>query len=259
MKKEWLVKTLAMGVVVLFVSVSFQPLIAENTIAVGKEPDYINMGFEQAKEYLFQTLIDIFNNPKINGFLNEHKQDLITNNCNKCECKNTIKKIRLQNPKLLKSILLTKPEMTYEYLEKSYNTGLEMINIIGEEKSLKIVESVKIANSKLFIELKNIIANDKELSNKILVLEEMNKELKPYSTYYPIYCCILLIILINFLIKHVFFLVLYDFFYKIFPSFKLFERIVYFYVFMVTITFFLMVELDCADYPTPPHLSSYKS
>ncbi|MDH7507510.1 MAG: hypothetical protein QHH15_06995 [Candidatus Thermoplasmatota archaeon] len=76
MKKKLFVKTLALSIVVLFIGVSFQPMIAEKTTLVEKESDCNNTNFERAKEYLFQTLIDIFNNPKVKEFLIEHKHNL---------------------------------------------------------------------------------------------------------------------------------------------------------------------------------------
>ena len=179
MKKEWFVKTLALVIVALFTSVSYQPIIAENTKSVEKESDYNNFDFEQAKEYLFQTIVDISNNPEVKKFLNDHKKDLFSKDNNKYDFKNMIQKICSQNPKLLKSILFTKPEMTIEYLEKNYNKGLEMFDILGKEESSKIVESVKIINPEIFNELKNIILDVEELSNRILVLEKININLKP--------------------------------------------------------------------------------
>jgi len=195
MKKDWLVKTLALAVVVLFISVSFQPIIAENTISVDKESDYNNVDFEEAKEYLFQTIIDISNYPEVKEFLNEHKHDLITRNDNNLDYKNAIQKISSQNPKLLKSILFIKPKMSFEYLEKNYNKGLEIVDILGEEESLRIEKSFNITNPELFIELKNIIADDKELSNKISVLEKMNNNIKSNLDFFdhPIICTILFI------------------------------------------------------------------
>jgi hypothetical protein len=167
-----------LGIVVLFISVSFQPIIAEKTLSVKKESDYYNVDFDEAKEYLFQTLIDISNNPEVKQFLNEHKHALITINNNNYDCKNAIQKIRSQNPKLLKLILFTKPKMTYEYLETNYNKGLETVDNLGKEESLEMVDSISISNPELFIELKNIIVNNKEVSNRILVLGEMNNNVQ---------------------------------------------------------------------------------
>ena len=47
MKKEWLIKTLALGIVVLFIGVSFQPIIAEKTMSIEKESGYINADFKK--------------------------------------------------------------------------------------------------------------------------------------------------------------------------------------------------------------------
>lgn len=181
MEKELLIKTLAIGIIFLFIGVGIQPIIAEKTVSVEKTLDTENVNFEQAKEYLFQTIIEISNNPKVKEFLNENKKDLITINNNDYDRRNAIQKIYSQNPRLLKSILFTKPKMTYEYLDKSYNKGIELINFLGEEESLDIVESVKINNPELLNELKNIIVNDIGLSNKIITLREMNEELEPIS------------------------------------------------------------------------------
>jgi hypothetical protein len=196
MKKEWLVKTLAFGIVVLFIGVSFQPIIAEKTISVEKESNYNNVDFEQAKAYLFQTLIDISNNPEVKQFMDEHKHILIPRNNNNYDCKNTIQKIYMQNPRLLKSIIFTRPKMTYEYLETNYNKSLEIVDILGEEESSNIVESVKIVNLDLFNELKNIIANDEDLSNRVSVLEEMNNNVKSNMDFsdFPVICGILFIL-----------------------------------------------------------------
>ena len=60
MKKEWLVKTLALSVVVLFISVSFQPIIAKDTISPEKKSD--------AKE-LLETILDIVNNKEIQDII----------------------------------------------------------------------------------------------------------------------------------------------------------------------------------------------
>jgi len=194
MQKNIVKKGLVIAVICLFIGVSFQPIIAENTIAVEKESDYNNVDIEQAKEYLFQTLIDISNNSEVKEFLNVHKQNLITNDY---DCKNAVQKILSQKPKLLKSILFTKPEMTYEYLETNYNKGLELYNILGEEETSKIAKSVK-TNSELFNKLKNIIVNDKELSDKISNLEKINIDVKSNWKFwnFTIICGILYIIIL---------------------------------------------------------------
>jgi hypothetical protein len=80
MKKEWLVKTLALGVVVLFVSVSFQPVLAKDTISLVKKSD---------TNELLETLLDIANNPEIQNILQKYE-------CRKNLLESQYLKVRLQ-------------------------------------------------------------------------------------------------------------------------------------------------------------------
>jgi len=189
-------KGLTLAVIVLFIGVSFQPIIAQKSTSDEEESDYNNVDFEQAKNYLFQTLIDISNNPDVKQFLNEHKHDLIPRNNSNYDYKYDIQKIYSKNPKLLKSIFCTKPKMTIEYLEKNYNKGLEIADILGEEESSKIVDSVRITNIELFDDLKIIILNDDELSSRTTILREINNDSKSniYFMDYQIICSILWIL-----------------------------------------------------------------
>ena len=58
------IKNPCRGIIVLFICVSFPPIIAENTRLIGKESNN-NVDFEEVKEYLFQTIIDTANNKEI--------------------------------------------------------------------------------------------------------------------------------------------------------------------------------------------------
>jgi hypothetical protein len=192
MKKEWLVKTLALGIIVLFIGVAIQPGISTNTFQEEKTD-------VDAKDYLFQTLIAISNNPDVKDLLKQNNQRLFTFDHN---YKDIFLQLLFKKPRLLKSMLFTKPKMTYEYLDKSYNNGVELINILGEEESLKILESIKITNPDLLNELNNIIKNNKELSNRMSTLEIMNNEIKPDAPLelYPVFCFILFAILLTLII-----------------------------------------------------------
>jgi len=169
-------KGLAISIIVLFIGVSFQPIIAENTISVVKESNS-NVDFEDAKEYLFQIIIDISINPDVKNLFEQLKYDqkIFTSDY---DYKSAFLQILFKKPRLLKSILFTRPKMTCEYLETNYNKGLEIIDILGIEETSKMMESVKITNPDLFNEFKIIIENDKDLSNRISVLEEVNNNLK---------------------------------------------------------------------------------
>ena len=60
MKKEWLVKTFALSVVVLFIAVSFQPITAKDTVSFVKKSD---------KKELLETVLDIVNNKEIQSII----------------------------------------------------------------------------------------------------------------------------------------------------------------------------------------------
>jgi len=171
MKKEWLIKTLAVGIIILFIGVSFQPIVAEETVLVEKTSDYDNYSFEDAKEYLFQTLIEISNNPEVKEFIKQNNQRIFTSDYN---YKSVFSQLLFKKPKLLKSMLFTKPEIRFEYLETSYVKGVELFNILDKEESLEMVDSISFSNPKLFAEFNNIIFSDKELFSRIFILGEIN-------------------------------------------------------------------------------------
>ncbi len=62
---------------------------------------------------------------------------------------------------------MTIKNKSFEEINEKYD--LEIEKIIGEEETSKMMESVKITNSELLNELKNIILNDKEfVENKMI-------------------------------------------------------------------------------------------
>ncbi len=199
-------KLIVLSIIALFVSVSLQPIIAEKIVSVEKESDYNNVDFEEVKEYLFQTIIDIANNPDVKNLFEQLKynQKIFTSDY---DYKSLFYQLFLKKPRLLLSILFTKPSITYEYLDKSYNRDIKCVNILGEKEALEMTYSVKISNPDLMDELNNIIKNDKELSNRILTLEIMNKDLKlepPFMTH-PIICAFMILMCIPIFILLLFF------------------------------------------------------
>jgi len=189
MKDNWVKKGLVFTIILLFIGVAIQPGISTNTIQDEKTD-------VDAKDYLFQSIIDISNNPDIKNLFGQLKQNhrIFTSDY---DYKDVFLQILLKKPRLLKSMLFTRPEMTYEYLEANYNRGLEIVDILGEKETSKIVESVKITNPELFNELKNIFLNDGELSDTISNLEKMNLDWD-----FPIICKIIFIILISLFILY---------------------------------------------------------
>lgn len=182
-----LYKTLVVGVVILFISIAVQPSIA--TIQPEKK---INL---EPKDYLFQTIINIANNPDVKSLLEQYNHEILTSDY---DYKGVFSQLLFKKPRLLFSMLFTKPSITYDYLEKSYNKGIKITNILGEDKVFEVLESVEISNPKVFDELNNIILNDEELSSRIATLKEMNKEFDPVAPLEanPVVCGTLALILI---------------------------------------------------------------
>jgi hypothetical protein len=181
---------LVVGVILLFIGVAVQPSIAVNPFSSDNEEVEI-----EPKDYLFQTIIDIANNPEIKELLEQYNHKIITSNYNN---KGVFSKVLFNNPRLFLDMLFTKSSITYEYLNKCYNRGIQITNILGEEIVLDIKESIEVTNKELFIELNSIIRNNEELSDRIEILNEMNKESKPdvslVDWQYPKICSILFLI-----------------------------------------------------------------
>jgi hypothetical protein len=170
MKEGMFWKGLVFGVIVLFIGVAVQPGISSNI----KQEEKTNV---DPKDYLFQTILDISNNPKVKELFEQYKDDWKNNNPIglNSEYRNVFFKLLVKNPKLFFSPLFTTPVDSYEYIESAYDTGCKIINTIGEDKAIQIIESVKFANPEIFDKLTTIIMNNAELSNRITTLTELNE------------------------------------------------------------------------------------
>jgi hypothetical protein len=174
------------GITILFLGLAIQPSLA--TIQLKEETDF------KPKDYLFQTSIDIANNPEVKDLLEQYNHKIITSNYN---YKGVFSKILFNNPRLFLDMLFTKPYINYDYLDKSYNRGIEIANIIGEDNFLEMIASIEVTNPELFNEFNNIIMNEKELSGRLATLKVMNKQyMSDLSWNFPIICGILILIFI---------------------------------------------------------------
>ena len=171
------------GITFLFLGLAIQPSIAINPISSDNKEEEI-----EPKDYLFQTIIDIANNPEFKILFEQYKYDFFEVEIDR----SVYRKLIFRNPRVFHSFIFTKPSMSLEYLNKCYNNGIEVTNVLGENKALEIMKSIEVTNPKLLDELNNIILNDEELSGKLVLLEEMNKGL--IYLIYPIICGILLIV-----------------------------------------------------------------
>jgi len=182
MKQRIICKILAVAVIILFLGLAIQPSVA---VQPETERDI------EPKDYLFQTIIDIANNPEVKNLLEKSNNDMFKVDIDRSfYCK-----LLLRNPRLIFNTLFTKPSMTIEYLDKCYNKGIEITNIIGEDKVIEIIENAEVTDTKLFNEINDIITNNEELSSRIETLKDMNKDIKlDTPREFPVICGILLLI-----------------------------------------------------------------
>ena len=173
---------LAVGITLLFLGLAIQPSVAVQTeTEIEIEP----------KDYLFQTIIDIANNQDVIELLKQYKYYLFEVDIDR----SIYRKLIFRNPRLLFDTFFTKPSMSIEYLNRCYNYGIEITNILGEDKVIEITENIEVADNELFDGLKNIITKDEEIFNRIAILNEMNKDIKLEITWdFPVICAILLLI-----------------------------------------------------------------
>ncbi len=188
MKKGLVRKGLVISVILIFIGVGIQPAIA----TVQQEEELIDV---EPKDYLFQTILDIANNPDVKELLEQYDNDLFKVDIDR----SVYRKLLLRNPRLLINILFTKPSISVEYLNNCYNNGIEITSILGEDKVLEIIENVKVTDTKLFDKLNNIVTKDEVLSGKLDTLKEVNKVLNPITPFEdnPIICTILLLLVIS--------------------------------------------------------------
>ena len=192
--RDLLSKTLVVGVIGLFIGVGIQP-----ALAIVQPELEVDVG---PKDYLFQTFINIANNPDVKKLLEQYKYDLF-----KVDIDRSIYlKILFKNPRLMFNMLFTKPSMSIEYLNKCYNNGIEITNILGEEIVLETIENVEITDTKLYDELNNIISQKEEISSGLETLKEINKELNPVTPFEDIICPIAYSLFLLFCILTIFFL-----------------------------------------------------
>jgi len=192
-------KAFVISIIILFIGVGVYPAIA----IYPKESPEINFNKEtsfgkdiEPKEYLFQTIIDIINNPEVKILFETTKND------GECICydydiRSVFQKILFKKPILIFSIIFSKPSITHSYLDTNYERGCDLTYILGKENVNLIVESIKITNTEFFNDLNNIILNNEELYDKIYTLTEINAPNENSS----IICSILNILLLGYLIR----------------------------------------------------------
>jgi hypothetical protein len=186
---KYILKSIAILITLLFVGLAIQPIVSTNELKT-----------EQIvpSNYLYETIIDVINDPEINDFLKQIEDEWKNNNY--CitwdfDSKVIFKNLILKKPKILVSLLLTESSVTQDYLESSYVKGCEITNALGEKNVIDIVDSVEITNPEILDELNNLLINNEELNERISTLEELNvnSQSLPFRNYSTI-CKVLLIL-----------------------------------------------------------------
>jgi hypothetical protein len=191
-KKGVFSKGVVIGVIVLFIGIAVQPSIA--TVPIDDEID------EDAKEYLFQTIIDIANHPDVKDYVKQNSHNMFTSDF---DFKGLYSELLVKNPILLPRLRVIRPTLTHGYLDKIHNIGIEMIDILGEEQVYEIVDTIVVSNTEFYEGLNNIVLNDEELTNRINTQLDLLRIIVCYSLlaiFIPVFFLYLLYIEITTLI-----------------------------------------------------------
>lgn len=188
-------KILVIGIPFLLFAISVQPGIATF------HPTKI---YIEPKEFLFETIIDISNNPDVKNLIEQAKNNCVFLDFDSYN-RNIYRRLLFRNPNLFCSLIFTKPCITHEYLDIAYAQGCDLMNVIGEDKAMEIIESITFTNPNFSNKLSNIIKNNDQLNYKINEIKAMNYELNHQSPFkgHPIICAILLTILFTVVIPFV--------------------------------------------------------
>jgi len=143
--------------------------------------------------------------------------------------------------------------LSVEYLDKCYNKGIEITNILGEDKVLETMENAEVTDTRLFDELNDIISKDVELSSRFATLKEMNNEMNSILGYpYTIICSILYFLIIPFEIFYNLINIFQDFYFiSLFLAFNIAIRMPYWAVLVILAYGFDCFDLDL-DFPWWP-------
>jgi len=249
MRKNHLSKILVIGIVVLFIGIGIHPAFAKHPIGStdvkNKKGIYEAIDIEP-KDYLFQTIIDITNNPEARVLFESMKEDgsPLSNNYN---TRDLFREILLNDPLLFVSIILSRASFSHSYLNSCYKMGSEIINIVGEDKALEIIDSTQIINSNFFNELNDIIMGDDYLSSRISTLQGMDLDPKPDKPFKnsSSFCTLLIVLSIMYNIRYIFSTLLDDLFENNFLLSKFFDFLWFKNWILAGVCYFIYDFFDC--------------
>jgi len=189
-------KILVFSIAIMFFMLAFSPITNSSLIQTGFEniqDDDIN--YLEAKNSLFSLILDIVNEPEIQEFFNNVFENMDFSDVfdSDIELNEINNKIRTKNPRLYYSLIFSRSSFTKDYLEKSYKQGIEIINLIGEEDSKKIIKTLNPLNKNEYNDLNKIIFSEEKYKDRIEKLKELNINLKKDEPLedWPIICSIL--------------------------------------------------------------------
>lgn len=186
-KKDLINNALVFGIIILFFGLAVQP----GTAIVQTEKIE-----SESKDFLFKTIIEIVNHREIKNLFEQEMKNGFFLDFN-YNLRSVYRKLLLKDPNLLIQSIFTKPTVTCEYLDTAYNQGCDLINVIGEDKALEIIESITVTNPNISNKLSYILKNNEEINEKITEIKAINQQLNPSLPFegYPIICVVLLVLL----------------------------------------------------------------
>ena len=167
MKKEIIIALVCAGLMLVtpFTTIAQENKVSSNLI---EQPDI------EPKDYLFQTIIDITNNPDVKKLLEQHNYDLF-----KIDIDRSIYNIIFcRNPRLFYFLIFNKPSISQEYLNFVDTQGDKIIDVIGKDYAIEISESAELIDKTVLDEISSIIRNDKKLSENINNLNKLNVKIE---------------------------------------------------------------------------------
>ena len=150
------------AVVGLFVLASFTSVVGVQIVESSNQ-EVKNDEIDQ-KELLLEAIVEIANNPEVKELLEQVDYELFDSDYN---YRSALFKLLIFKPRVLLFMFFTRPKMNTNYLNKAYNNGVEIANVLGEEEALEMIESIEITNPQIFNDMTEIISNNPELNNRI--------------------------------------------------------------------------------------------
>jgi hypothetical protein len=166
------------GVLILFIGVAVKPVIStvQNENGIHENP----------RNYLFQTIIKISRHPEIRVLLNQNNNNLISSNF---DFSSLFLDLEIRKSSLISSLFFIKSSTKIDNLNKVYNKGNELIEILGKDKTFEILESIRYNDLQMFDKINKIISKDVELNDRLNRLKEMNYEFSSdLSWNFPVIC-----------------------------------------------------------------------